>query len=307
MVIDMSNIFIHFHIYYHDQLDYYLEKLRNIISCHKKIYVTMSVGCQSTEKKLKELEPNVIIEILPNKGYDIFPFLYVINKIDLNLYDYILKIHTKGKRKDSLFIGDTNVGDERWRDLLVDSLIKDPFVFERNLDIFAKNKKVGLIGNKQLILQGESYQNKRDFKKTLKEACFLFKTKKIPKFYYVGGTMFIGRSSIFRVFQDKNILQKCFEIPEKTGSKFFTKAHIYERMLGLAVYMAGFHIMGIFIDEAYFSVDGDLNDKKLKNMHTERISVLTCKINKIKKKNKILIWVSIFLILLVILLFKSRC
>ena len=56
---------------------------------------------------------NAKIITVPNKGYDIYPFLIVLSKVKLDEYDYILKIHTKNSRKDCLFPGNNFIPFER--------------------------------------------------------------------------------------------------------------------------------------------------------------------------------------------------
>ena len=55
-----KKILVHLHLFYHNQIDYVISKLRNITNCKWDLYVTF---CDENEKsflKLKRFKPDVI-------------------------------------------------------------------------------------------------------------------------------------------------------------------------------------------------------------------------------------------------------
>ena len=96
-------LLVHLHLYYHNQLEYMLQKLANINNCDWDLFVTVCEKNQNSIDKIKSLKPDAKIIKVDNKGYDIWPFLQVLNFVDLKNYDYILKIHTKNFRSKKAF------------------------------------------------------------------------------------------------------------------------------------------------------------------------------------------------------------
>ena len=90
-----KTLLVHLHLFYKEQLDFMINKLKNISNCKWDLYVTMPVENNEIEEKLKKFKPNTKIIIVDNIGYDIWPFIQVVQSINLDNYDYILKIHTK--------------------------------------------------------------------------------------------------------------------------------------------------------------------------------------------------------------------
>ena len=89
-------LLVHFHIYYLQHVDYFLGMMKNINSVRWDLFVTSPHIDEATENKIKEFKPDARIEHVPNEGYDIWPFIYMVKSICLEDYDCILKLHTKG-------------------------------------------------------------------------------------------------------------------------------------------------------------------------------------------------------------------
>ena len=91
----MSRLIVHFHIYYHDQVDYFINKMKNINGCDWDLLVTYSTASSKTEAMIKEFKPDAQFLKVENAGYDVWPFIKVLKVLDFTKYDYILKLHTK--------------------------------------------------------------------------------------------------------------------------------------------------------------------------------------------------------------------
>ena len=114
-------VLVHLHLYYSNQIDYMLNKLKNINNCEWDLFVTVCNEDNKITNKLKAFKPDVKIIKVNNAGYDIWPFIQVLNKVELGNYNYILKIHTKNYRKEKA--GRCGKGF-KWRNLLIDALLK---------------------------------------------------------------------------------------------------------------------------------------------------------------------------------------
>ena len=95
----MKKILVHLHIYYpslYDELKSYI----NNITDGFDLYVSMVEEHKDIIDDLQNNFKNVNIDIVENRGYDVGPFIEVLNKVNLDDYSYIIKLHTKRDIKD---------------------------------------------------------------------------------------------------------------------------------------------------------------------------------------------------------------
>lgn len=92
----MKPILIHCHIYYPKLWKEFKECILNISALYRyKLFVTMVEKNSDIEDDIMKNFPNNKIEIVDNRGYDIGPFIHVLNQVNLDEYSYIIKLHTK--------------------------------------------------------------------------------------------------------------------------------------------------------------------------------------------------------------------
>ena len=91
----MTRVLVHFHVYYEDQIPWFLENLRQIKGCEWDLYVTASVLSQAAKEEILAVFPHAILMPVENVGYDVWPFVKVLKAIDFDRYEYVLKLHTK--------------------------------------------------------------------------------------------------------------------------------------------------------------------------------------------------------------------
>lgn len=229
MVLKDKKLLVCVHIYYHNQVDYVIEKLKNITGVCYDLYVTYSVENKETKEKFLKFNENTKFLIVENKGYDIYPFLCLINELSLENYGYVLKLHTKNKDEFDSY---------SWRDDLYENLMGTKNIFKTNLK---KLKKYGLVGSKKRI----TTMNRR-----FPENTFLFEKVcnniglKPKKANFVAGTIFLSKIEIIKKIKELNLLQLDFENKVmKTGSEG-TNAHVTERLFGVICNEMGYKIYG---------------------------------------------------------------
>ena len=227
-------VLVHLHLYYLDQLDYMLKKLKNINSCDWDLFVTMTKQDEKAIQKLKEFKPDVHIVPVENKGFDIWPFLQVLNLVDLENYDDILKIHTKKYRKKKDFYGRGNT----WRNYLIDALLGSPKQFQKNIHLMQMDKSVGLIGSRATLATMGCLE--KDDSILFDEMCH---NHGIPIFHgrFIAGTMFLVRAKCFQRIKDMNFKSEDFNHIQQTSGRS-TTAHTLERLLSRIVEIEGYEI-----------------------------------------------------------------
>lgn len=231
---------VHLHLYYLEQLAGILTYLKNLSGIDYDLAVTMCQADASIEKILKDFNPGVQIIYVENRGYDVGPFLEFLHRINLDNYDYILKLHTKNKTKGNYTYLNGRFNNALWAKVLYDALLESPQRVTENLQIMAQNSKVGMISSAYCITNEHKLYDKwlDDIENFLLE----MNLPAVRDFSFAAGTMFLARSEIFKPFLRYGL--KDFELTNgkiKEG----TKAHIFERLFGAAVKASGFETYGV--------------------------------------------------------------
>ena len=241
----MKKVLVHLHIYYRDQTDYFIGKLSNICGCEWDLYVTMTELNSETESKLLSFKPDAHIMKVENRGYDVWPFIRVLKSVDLDKYDYILKLHTKNRSDASSRINGLSLDNYKWRDELVNPLLKSKKIFLKLLDIFDRYPEVGLMCS-HLLYKHISNGLKEDMSKLDNELKRLGLNVKDKKF--CAGTMFIARSAPYKLFQNDGLIDIGLFSDIPHSHSIGSMAHVYERILTMVVNAAGYKVKPIIIN-----------------------------------------------------------
>lgn len=234
-------VLVHLHLYYKEQWPFMAEALRNISSCKADLFVTVVDGDVSTEAEIRSEWPNAQILRVENAGYDIFPFIQVLRKVRLSEYEFILKVHTKNARssgQDSVY--GIHVPGHAWRDELVGALLSSKETFERNLERFANDENLGMLGASRFIFSTLDNSEEETYSLAKwRENCGLSGGNK-----YVGGSMFLARAYPFERLNGLSLKSSDFDSGKMKTKDYKNKAHIFERLFG------------IFVENEGLSVDG---------------------------------------------------
>lgn len=222
-----TNILIHLHIFYPEQVAYFIKKLHNV-TCKFDLIVTMPIENKSIRRSINNFSHDAIILITPNRGYDIFPFICAIKHIDISKYDFVLKLHTKRKVTVPKVFNNTIYCGYDWRDSLVSSLIGSKKQFENIISLFSNNSEVGLISNFQLF-RNLRHDIRRDYVTTQEGLKFFGDFD--DNFCFVCGTMFIARAELFYQLAKIEFQPDLF-MPTSKSNSGGTFAHVIERYFG---------------------------------------------------------------------------
>ncbi len=271
----MPRIAVHFHLYYIEQLDEILQKLSYLNGYDYDLFITMYELNPQVQEKILKFNSKATLWQTPNLGYDIGPFIEFLHKINLNAYDYVLKIHTKRVSGDYCLFKHKRFSIKTWRDMLLDSVLYSPQTVQNNLRIMAENPAIGMIGN-DYILTNE--------KECLPSVQML--TAEMQKIglampedlHFVAGTMFLVRAKLLQPFLKYQITD--FAVSDKNVHDN-TLAHVLERLFGLAVTAQGYKIQGV----KYKSYKLQIMTDKLKRFlfqkkitHRGKLTIKICRI-----------------------------
>lgn len=243
-----KRILVILHLYYQDlwdEIKNYLLNLQNYtnfdlhITCVEKNEQLFNNILSSFSKNV-----NIKIEILENiKGADIYPFIHVINQINLDNYDFVYKLHTKQtfpvlnvKIKEAKLM--FYIGHNLWRDFLFNAILGKEKI-KKVFKIFEKKPKSGAIGFGPLFIETSIDKNDRFYKRSAKKCKF----NDIQKSKCFAGTAFIIRGELLKCIQ--NIYSK-EDFIEETNRKFVDLAYFIEGFLGYIVEAQGYKLVSSY-------------------------------------------------------------
>lgn len=235
-----KRLLVHLHLYYTEQLDFMITRLKSINNCDWDLFVTIIKDEPIVRKKLIEFKENVNIIKVDNIGYDIFPFLQVLQSINIDEYDYVLKIHTKRYFDTLEILNGITLEGYSWRDTII-SLLADKKVFKTNLKLF-ENNEIGVIVNKEFLFKFNSYSSQplpdeNELLKDLKQRINL----QCSYDYFIAGTMFMIRANVLKNLINLNLSSSEFSGKSKSGSTS-TLAHTIERIFCILAVDKGYRV-----------------------------------------------------------------
>lgn len=230
-------ILVHVHIYYPELWPELKCCVKNIMqTAYTDVFVTSSQADAGLLADIQELGENVKFLQVPNKGFDVGPFFYVLNRINLEDYDYVVKLHTKRNiTANPWLLNDINVGSAKWRHYLINFCIT-PDKWRKTLKAL-ENPHVGMISDKHVIMK-KDVLDQDDVNKVLKVLLQLgFNTQQ--KKEYVAGTMFVVKAFLLNSLQHRYDLD---DFEESSRQKELYLAHIMERIFGYLVCAQGYSL-----------------------------------------------------------------
>lgn len=263
------------HIYYPEMWNELKSCLDNITLPYD-LYVTTVEQNRNLLDDVKNFKADAKFEVVENRGYDVGPFIHVINQVNLDEYRYVIKLHTKRDvLREPYFRGMKN---DIWRKNLL-YFLQSKDIFNQYIAAFQNNNKIGMQAYHQLIVHNDIYDKKAT--NALKDWLHNNNYKKI-KYAFVAGTMFITKAYVFKNIQRLNLSLDDFSLPNKEhGGQL---AHVFERLLGYFVYQNNLIITNGLISEK----ENKLYHNKIKYLHMLRYFRFFFQ-KKITKSGKLLI------------------
>jgi len=233
-----AKILVCLHLFYMEAWDVIKKYLKNLEDYNYDLIVTYIDGFYDVEtlQKIKEFKPNAQLYECLNRGFDIGPFVDVISKVDLNRYDIVYKLQSKGTHRESIFIYNQIFKTKDWFFNLFDGILGGCSV-HFVIDFLMNKKNVGLVASENLIIKDPKHKNffTHEFAKQYKI--------KIPEEYrYVAGTCFAMKARVLKFLQKKKITIENFD-EVKRGE--FSFAHAMERIVCAMVEKKGYEYKGI--------------------------------------------------------------
>lgn len=234
----MTTLLVHLHVFYHEQVDYFLSKLGSIRDCDWDLVVTFSERRQQTEDRIRAFKPDARFMEVENVGYDVWPFIKVLKSPDAKDYRYILKLHTKNVDPHVNKVNGLKLSGSRWRDILVDSLLGSPVRFADCLRRMESDSRSGFI---------YAYELKRKRSKGMTGIIHEAKRIGVSELggEYASGTMFLARTEALRTIAEADISSEMFAKDRSRSHSRISLAHVYEQLICFAMQDAGYRALRV--------------------------------------------------------------
>lgn len=250
-MINRKKIIAIVHLYYKDMWPQIKDHLDSMSDYAYDLVVSMPKENSSIKETILSFKSNTVFVESENVGYDIWPFIKVLKNINLDEYDYLVKLHTKRDMGKIIAIIDNKYffRGVKWREFLL-SFIKDKNTFNTCIKAFENDDTLGMVNNKRLF-DTTSIKTKDPHQKfCLNKAKELLKDKANlminPCDYvkYVAGTMFMCRASLLKPLQKIDIGIDNFSTADRKNENDL--AHVVERLFGWTITSQGFCISDPF-------------------------------------------------------------
>lgn len=220
-----KKILVILHLFYPGswiEIKEYLKNLGNY-NWHLIITYPKPLGYKFDFKDIKDFKENVKVIGYENRGYDVAPFIFAINDIDLEEYDVVFKIQSKGVGRKKIFI---------YKQLF---FYRDWFLnlFEGILGVKNIDKVIDSVGNDEYDISAARNLFVMDptHKRHIVESSLEKKDLIIAeKYHFVAGTCFAVSSSFLKK-NISNIKVEMEEFKKIPSTRGMSLAHVLERYI----------------------------------------------------------------------------
>ncbi len=243
---------VHLHVYYSHMWPLMKQYLSNIADYPYHLFVTLQQKDVNLIEQIRAFHADTTFITVDNRGYDIGPFIYVLNSLNLDEYDLIMKIHTKNNTDgEDILLNHRYVNRKYWFQLLMEAVLGSPQIFAANISAFQTNPRLGMIGSKYCTTN--HYRDVKEVQESVVKIMNELGFSDVLPITFVAGTMFMVRSSVLKIIQHKFTMDDFTATDGKV--KDGTLAHVLERVFGCLVVAQGYKIKS-FSRNIKFEIEG---------------------------------------------------
>lgn len=247
----MKPLLIHIHVYYQRLWPELRDRVLYLsgLGLRFHLVVTLVEECPQLEAEVQRLFPGAEVRMVPNRGYDIAPFMGVLQSVNLEDFSYVIKLHTKRDVEQAVVClcvaSPFNMRGSRWREALLG--FSKPGNFECCLQAFAQNPRCGMVAHHLVICPRVTKKDKEQYHTWLRAAELVRQLglPEPPNQHYVMGSMFMCRAGLLKPLLGLNLKPEDFPLPDPEHLEE-TLAHVLERCLGAVVTAQGYEICDCF-------------------------------------------------------------
>ena len=231
-----ARILVCLQMFYPESWDTILQYLKNLEAYHFDLIVTYQRSILSSDllPRIRSEYPNANLIEVDNVGFDIGSFYTSIQNVDLDEYDIVFKVHSKGIHRRRLYMYKQLLKRSDWFLYLFEGVLGAGNV-HKNIDKLLHDSRCGMIAAGNLIVHDPKHKQNL-VKKTLEEYSVVCDVHE--NYFFVAGTCFAVRAHLMEQFQKQEL--------QFTQSKRgrFSLAHCIERTMCFPAQLNGFEIVG---------------------------------------------------------------
>ena len=237
----MKKLAVCLHLYYVEQLDEIKKRLSKLKDANFDLFVTMVEDDEVAKKRILDVYGKAKIFVVENRGYDIGPFVYFLHQINLDDYEYVLKLHTKGKKGYAgTLIKNRRLSNALWGKIMWESLLGSKRRLGANLKMLDENDRIGMIGSAYCFSDEfkHYYHLLDDINVAMKKMGF----DEVANLSFIAGCIFMCRAKLLEPLK----VFKLDDFDVTNGKiKDETLAHVIERLFGAIVEAQGYRVEGV--------------------------------------------------------------
>lgn len=189
----MKRILTHVHLYYVEMWSEIKERLSNI-TVDYDLFITLIKENEPLCRDILNFKNDAVIQVTDNRGFDVGPFIDLLNAVDLDQYDYIIKLHTKRNMPEGFSLQGYDMSFGKHRNYLM-KFLESQHTFNRCLNAFNSDKILGMTGDFHIICKKD-----KSGRCVIQKGRELLKTAGFPdqEYPFILGTMFMVRAALFK-------------------------------------------------------------------------------------------------------------
>ena len=233
-------ILVHLHVFYHDQLPWFLDRLRSLDGFDWDLVVTCCEADAALVSAVKAFKPDARLLTVENVGYDVWPFLKMLSLVDVSPYDILFKLHTKNvTSRNTVRLYGSHLRKEAWRNTLVDALLGSPDWVRNVVSVFREQPDAGMVCSGKLY-GTLNFPEDGDMLTEELSALGLHTDER----RFCVGNMFAIRPRLLAPLGKREFRADQFPADSRSGSGG-TLAHLYERVLSLLAPSQGYRVVAM--------------------------------------------------------------
>lgn len=185
-------------------------------------------------EEIRSYKNDTVFYEFENRGYDIGPFIELLNHIDLSKYDIVFKLHSKGISRPELYMYDKFFRRKEWFQQLFRGTIGILNAHRSMKKLSVKNGKIGMVASGNLIVKDPKHKQN-----LVKEWCEELGIPMSFDYHFVAGTCYAERAELLRPLMDINLNLERFDV---TTRGEFSLAHAVERIACMQIEQQGYEI-----------------------------------------------------------------
>ena len=213
------------------------EYIKNLSPYHFDLLITYVdlKGFEKTTDRIRAEYPKAILKPVANLGFDVGAFCGSLQGVDLDRYDLVFKMHSKGTARPEIYIYHQYMKKRDWFLYLFGSLMGANQI-HRNIYRMLQDPTVGMTAPENLIVQDP--RHKRELVRREVQKVNL-KIEIPEEYFFVAGTCFIIRADLLKWIQSAELSF------QESRRQTFSLAHAIERVMCIGAQSEGRRIVGV--------------------------------------------------------------